>query len=371
MIILTVNAGSSSIRLSAFAQKGNGIEKLAASKYNRGEDSSLIIETFIQDYKIKEVSIIAHRIVHGGTKFVNSCLIDTAVEKEIECLSSLAPLHNPFALEWIQICRATFSGHIPQIAVFDTAFYSTLPEIATIYAIPQNICKQYHIRRYGFHGIAHQALWKRWNELCPDLKNGGRVISLQLGAGCSITAVHHGKAVDTSMGFSPLEGLVMATRSGDIDPSVILYLQRSYRFSRDMVEKMLNCFSGLLGVSEISGDIQELLESNLPEAQLAVKLFCYRIRKYIGAYLAVLGGADAILFGGGVGENAPIVRKLILENMDWLGIILDLQANNAIIGKEGCINSSMSKIEVWVIPVDEASVLAQEAIEVIKKGLNE
>ncbi|MDI6792050.1 MAG: acetate/propionate family kinase [bacterium] len=367
MIILTVNAGSSSIRLAAFVKKGSGMEKPAAGKYKPEEDSPSILKAFLQEHKIKDVSIIAHRVVHGGTQFVNSCLIDSAVEREIDRLSPLVPLHNPFALKWIRTCRAAFGDQVPQAAVFDTAFYSTLPDVATIYALPGNLCQQYHIRRYGFHGIAHRAMWRRWSKLRPDLKDGGRVISLQLGAGCSISAVHNGKAVDTSMGFSPLEGLVMATRSGDIDPGVILYLQRSCGLSIDRIEEMLNHSSGLLGVSGISGDMRALMESGLPGARLAVDLFCYRARKYIGAYLAVLGGADAILFGGGVGENAPAVRRLILKNMHWIGITLDFQANSAIIGKEGRVSSPESKIDVWVIPVDEASVLAREAIGVMNK----
>ncbi|MFH1859450.1 MAG: acetate/propionate family kinase [bacterium] len=389
MTILTINAGSSSIRLALFATKetclvGDGVEMLTAKKYKLEQaclvevDSSAVLEEFIQG--TEKVSVIAHRIVHGGTKFVNSCFIDTAVEKEIARFSPLAPLHNPFALKWIQKCRAIFGESIPQVAVFDTAFYSTMPEVATIYALPQTLCSQYNIQRYGFHGIAHSAMWRRWQAIHlrdkslrgkpSELQDGGKIISLQLGAGCSVTAVQHGKAIDTSMGFSPLEGLMMATRSGDIDPGLILYLQRSCGLSIEQVEELLNHSSGLLGVSGITGspgssDMRILLESNLPQAKLAVKLFCYRAKKYIGAYLSVLQGADGIVFGGGIGENAPEVRRLILEDMEWLGIILDNQANCGIIGKEGCFSSSTSKIEVWVIPVDEASAMAEEAIRVV------
>ncbi|MDI6735257.1 MAG: acetate/propionate family kinase [bacterium] len=363
MTILTINAGSSSLRLALFTTKGDGVEVLAVKKYKLEEiNSSTVLSEFIQGQE--NVSIITHRVVHGGTKFVESCLIDTAVEEEIARLSPLAPLHNPFALKWIQICRAIFGQDIPQVAVFDTAFYSTLPEVATIYALPQTLCSQHHIRRYGFHGIAHKTMWSRWQAIHPELQNGGKIISLQLGAGCSITAVQHGKAIDTSMGFSPLEGLMMATRSGDIDPGLIPYLQRSCGLSIEQVEELLNHSSGLLGVSGISNDMRLLLKSNLQQAKLAVKLFCYRAKKHIGAYLSVLQGADAIVFGGGIGENAPEVRRLILEDMEWLGIILDNQANYGIIGKEGCLSSPKSKIEVWVIPVDEAYAMAREAIRV-------
>ncbi len=365
MIILTVNAGSSSIRLDVFLKNNKTIEKLAGRKYNVEENPS-ILKNFIRDNDIKGVSAIAHRIVHGGSKFVSSCLINESVESGIKELSSLAPLHNPFALKWIQECKKIFGGNMQQVAVFDTAFYSNLPESASFYALPKGLCRQYNIRRYGFHGLAHNAILRRWIELRPDLKKGGKLISLQLGAGSSITAVHNGEAMDTSMGFSPLEGLVMATRPGDMDPEIILYLQRLCGLSADGIEEMLNRSSGLLGLSGISGDMRVLLESDDLDARLAVDIYCYRIRKYIGAYLAVLEGADAILFGGGVGENAPLIRERVLDNMHWLGIVLDSNVNRATIGQEGCISSTESKTKVWVVPVDEARVMAEETIAVIE-----
>jgi acetate kinase len=365
MIILTINAGSSSVRLAAFEK--TGMEELARRKYSVEESSPSILEKFVSDHGIQRISVIAHRVVHGGTMFVSSCVIDADVETEIDRLSLLAPLHNPFALKWIRECGRTFGGHIPQIAVFDTAFYAALPEAAATYALPKDLCGQYGIRRYGFHGLAHSAMLNRWKGLRPDVKDGGKVISLQLGAGCSITAVQNGNVMDTSMGFSPLEGLVMATRSGDIDPDIIFYLNRSSGLPLDEIETTLNHSSGLLGISGISGDMKVLLESTCPEARLAVELFCYRARKYIGAYLAVLQGTDAILFGGGIGENAPQVRRRILEEMQWLGVILDTRSNNATIGKEGRISSPESRTDVRVIPVDEGAVLAQEAVSVIQK----
>jgi acetate kinase len=367
MIILTVNAGSSSVRLAAFARTETGMEKRAGRKYDLEESPQTILKQFVSDNGIHNISVIAHRVVHGGTRFVNSCFIDADVEAEINRLSRLAPLHNPFALKWIRECVRTFGESVPQAAVFDTAFYSALPEAAAVYALPGDLCRQYDIRRYGFHGLAHGAMLQRWKELHPDLKEGGRVVSLQLGAGCSITAVRNGKVMDTSMGFSPLEGLVMATRSGDIDPGIIFYLRRSCGLTLEKIETMLNHASGLLGISGISGDMETLIENPLPDARLAVELFCYRARKYIGAYLSVLQGADAILFGGGVGENSPQVRSRILEEMQWLGIIIDTGSNNATIGEEGCISPPESKTAVWVIPADEASVLAREAFGVMKR----
>ncbi|RJQ45958.1 MAG: acetate/propionate family kinase [Nitrospiraceae bacterium] len=364
MAILAVNAGSSSVRFAAFEKKRNGVGKIASRKYALDESSSSILKTFLRDNGIYEISAVAHRVVHGGTKFSHSCLINPSVESEIDKLSSLAPLHNPFALNWIRMCRAEFGDHVPQVAVFDTAFYAALSEVSMTYALPADLMKKHHIRRYGFHGIAHSAMWKRWKELHPHLKDS-RLISLQLGAGCSITAVRDGKVLDTSMGFSPLEGLVMATRSGDIDPGIILHLGRSCGLSFDEIETMLNHSSGLLGVSGISSDMKALLESSHPDASRAIDLFCYRAKKYLGAYLAVLQGADAVLFGGGIGENAPKVRENILEGMQWTGIFLDTQANNATMGTEGCISLNKSKPAVWVIPADEASVLAEEAVSIV------
>jgi len=365
MIVLTVNTGSSSVRLGAFAGNKNESRKLADRKYTSDESPSSILDEFVHDNGLQSISVIAHRVVHGGTKFLNSCMINADVETEIDKLSSLAPLHNPRALQWIRACREKFGDHVPQVAVFDTAFYSSLPEVAVAYALPKGLCKEYGIRRYGFHGLAHNAMWKRWKELHPKVKEGGKVISLQLGAGCSMTAVHDGKVMDTSMGFSPLEGLVMATRSGDIDPSIAFYLMRSCGFSIEEIENMLNHSSGLLGISEISADMRTLLESDRADARFAVELFCYRIKKYLGAYIAVLQGVDTILFGGGVGENASQVRANILEGLNWLGIVIDTKTNNVTIGTEGCISLPESRTEVWVIPVDEASILAEESAALI------
>ncbi|HBH61933.1 MAG TPA: acetate/propionate family kinase [Nitrospiraceae bacterium] len=362
MVILTVNTGSSSIRLAAVLLKGSGLDIVARGHFKIGETApGTLLRTFLADNKITDIAAVAHRVVHGGLNLVNPCIIDSAVEREIGRLSTLAPLHNPAALNWIHMCREIFDDNVPQIAVFDTAFYSGLPEAASIYALPRRLCKKFDIRRYGFHGLAHSAMLRRWQEIAPDLERGGRVISLQLGAGCSITAVKNGKAVDTSMGFSPLEGLVMATRSGDIDPGLVTYLIHTAGFPPTELDKLLNNQSGLLGVSDHSGDMRVLLESDRPEARLAISLYCYRVRKYIGAYLAVLGGADAILYGGGVGENAPVVRTHILEDMQWCGIELDGRVNSDTIGREGCISLSSGSVAVWVIPVDEAAVLAREA----------
>ncbi len=369
MSILTINAGSSSLRLSLFEQQGAVLALLAEQHYDVADNfNPSLLEAFAASAEAGKITLVVHRVVHGGTRFTTPCLIDAEVEAEIERLIPLAPLHNPPALAWIRTARGLLGEQVPQVAVFDTAFYRSLPEVATDYALPRELCQRHGIRRYGFHGIAHRAMWQRWREIRPEVKNGGRVISLQLGSGCSITAIDQGVPVDTSMGFSPLEGLVMATRSGDFDPAIVVFLQREAGLNSEQIERMLNHQSGLRGVSGISGDMRVLLESGSTGARLAIDLYCYRIRKYIGAYSMVLGGIDAILFGGGVGENSPQVRARILQGMAWLGVELDSTNNESGIGGEHCITAAQSRAEVWVIAVDEASVMVREALAVVSGG---
>lgn len=363
MTVMTVNTGSSSVRLAAFAQQGTSLSQQASGQFSGDRiDPAVILRAFLKDHDIEEVTVVVHRIVHGGARLTAPCRIDAAVEAEIEGLVPLAPLHNPRALRWIRACRVLFGSETTQVAVFDTAFYADLPEVASTYALPRVLCRKHRIRRYGFHGLAHQAMWRRWCELCPPARRDGGAISLQLGAGCSITAIRNGCAIDTSMGFSPLEGLVMATRAGDVDPGLLLFLQRAEGLSPEQMERLLNGESGLCGLSGTSGDMQRLLESEDPSARLAVEVYCYRARKYIGAYLAALGGTHAILFGGGVGEHAPVVREKMLTGLVSLGIVLDPAANRAAIGTEMRISNRCSEAEVWVIPVDEAAILAQAAL---------
>ena len=364
MLLLTINAGSSSLRLSLFEQAGDGLVRLT-EVYHDGitEYAPSLLGDVIASVDVAEITLVVHRVVHGGVLLTSPCLIDAMVEAEIERLIPLAPLHNPAALMWIRLARRLLNEQVPQVAVFDTAFYQSLPEVAATYALPHELCRHYGIRRYGFHGIAHRAMWQRWRALRPEIEGGGRVISVQLGSGCSITAIDRGGPVDTSMGFSPLEGLMMATRSGDVDPTVITYLQREVGLDAEEIERLLNKQSGLFGLSGESSDMRVLLDSDNPDAQLSVDLYCYRVRKYIGAYLAVLGGVDAIVFGGGVGENSSQVRMKILQGMKWLGLELDDDGNKNAVGVEANISTANSRIEVWVIAVDEASVMAQEALE--------
>lgn len=362
-MILTINAGSSSLRLVAFDSGPDGLRRIAASHHGRDEaDSRDLLQRFLQEHRLPPPERVVHRVVHGGDEYVAPCRIDAAVEAGIERLAPLAPLHNPAALTLIRASRALLGAASLQVAVFDTAFFHELPVLAARYALPADLATRHGLRRYGFHGLAHQALWQAWRERQERPPEPARIISLQLGSGCSISAIRDGRPLDTSMGFTPLEGLVMATRCGDLDPGLLLYLQRATGLDAARLEARLSQDSGLLGLSGVSGDMRELLASDVPEARQAIGLYCYRAAKYIGAYLSVLGGAEAIVFGGGVGEHAPAIRAGILEYLRWAGFQLDPAANAALIGQPGCISRADSAVAAWVLPVDEAALMAQQAI---------
>lgn len=373
MIVLTVNTGSSSTRLAAFSMPALARLAEAATALSSARGPGLdpigepqaLLRAFLDRHALRDVVAVAHRVVHGGARLTAPCRVDEAVETEIRRLAPLAPLHNPIALEWIHAARAVLGPDVPQIAVFDTAFYAPLPEVARRYAVPRALAAKHGLRRYGFHGLAHEAMWRRWRALRPDVPEGGRVVSLQLGAGCSMTAVRDGRPLDTSMGFSPTEGLMMATRSGDVDPGLITYLQRHEGLTPEATERLLTRESGLLGVAG-EADMQALLARDDADARLALDMYCQRARKYLGAYLAVLGGADAILFGGGVGEHAPFVRGKILADMEWAGVALDAQANRTAVGAEARLSRPQSRTDIWAIPVDEAVILAQQAVVAVR-----
>lgn len=364
MRVLAVNAGSSSLRLALFEEQGDSIARVRDAHYGAGEigDAAILSDTLGDEGR---ADLTVHRVVHGG-RYSRAQPLDAEVEHEIERYAAVAPLHNPAALRWVRACRTLLGEDAPRIAVFDTAFYHGLPEVAVHYALPGAVSGRYAIRRYGFHGIAHQAMWRQWCAARPEIAQGGRVISLQLGGGCSATAVARGRAVDTSMGFTPLEGLMMTTRSGDVDPGLLTWLQREAGWDADRLEQVLTRDSGLAGVSGTSGDMRELLASRDPRAALAVDMFCYRARKYIGAYLAVLGGADAILFGGGIGEHSAEVRRRIVQRLEGLGIELDEAANESVPAAGGVISAAGSAVELRVTPVDEAKVMVEEALEVVR-----
>lgn len=363
MAVLTINTGSSSVRLGLYERGADGaLEPVAAVRLESGRiDPREQLTAFLGEFGVSP-ALVAHRVVHGGARLTTARRIDDAVEAEIERLTLLAPLHHPPALAWMRAVRAVLGTGVPQAAVFDTAFFAALPREAASYALPQALCERHGIRRFGFHGLAHRALWARWRDLDPSLPEGGKVVSFQLGSGCSAAAIDGGRPRDTSMGFTPLEGLAMATRCGDVDPGLLLYLQRAADLSAVALERLLNEESGLRGLSGTSGDMRELLASDAPQARLALALYCHRARKYLGAYLAVLGGADAVLIGGGVGEHAAAVRETLLTDFEWAGLRLDRAANAAAIGREARISDPASRVQAWVIPVDEGRILAEEAL---------
>jgi acetate kinase len=291
------------------------------------------------------------------------------VWREIEELIDLAPLHNPHNLKGIAAARTVLGPGVPQVAVFDTAFHHSLPETAYLYAIPYQFYRRYRVRRYGFHGTSHRYIAYRYRQLTKRTREATKIITLHLGNGASACAIVAGDSVDTSMGFTPLEGLVMGTRSGDLDPAILEYVSVKEGLSLRDVDSVLNKQSGLLGVSGLTADMRELLaeedESSDRRARLAVDLFCYRVKKYIGAYLAAMNGADAIVFAGGIGENSPRVRQRICAGLDWLGVHLDDTKNAGTVGAEGRVDSEGSRVELWVIPTDEELLIARDTWRVV------
>jgi len=320
------------------------------------------------------IEAVGHRVVHGGDRYVESTVITDQVEAGIDALSELAPLHNPACLAGIRGAKAALGSTVPMVAVFDTAFHRTMPEVARHYAIPTELADRHHIRRYGFHGIAHASLANGYAVCTGTSLMQARIITLQLGNGCSVAAIAEGKSVETSMGFTPLEGLVMGTRSGDVDASLVDYLAEREKVGPAEVERWLNERSGLLGLSGRSNDMRELLRAVEQEgdqrAEFAIDLFCYRARKYLGAYLAVLGGADAIVFGGGIGENAPEVRKRICRNMEWCGLRINADLNHTAVGlrpgSAAKISGEDARPEVYVVAADEETWIAKETARCVR-----
>lgn len=362
MTVLTVNSGSTSIKLALYdATSSEDPIRLAAEHHSgRNLDAPQVLRTFAAKLP-SPPGMIAHRVVHGGTRFVRPTRIDADVLAAIEQLAPLAPLHNPEALRWLKAAREVWGEEIPQIAVFDTAYFANLPRVAAEYALAPRYGTELGVRRYGFHGLAHESLWRRWCAWYPELVRGGRVITLQLGGGCSIAAIDHGDPADTSIGFSPLEGLVMATRSGDVDAGIVPHLQRQLGKTSDEVVELLNGESGLAGLSGTAADPGQLAADPSARARFALDLYCYRIRKYIGAYLAVLGGCDGIVFGGGVGEHVPAVRARALTNLEWAGIVLDPVLNDAAREGDARISDRSGRVRIHVAATDEERVLLHAA----------
>lgn len=315
------------------------------------------------------IARVCHRVVHGADRFDGPVLISDEVLQQIEALSDLAPLHNQSALKVIRAARSHAGRSLPMIAVFDTVFHRDLPERAALYPLPLDLAKRHGIRRYGFHGISHRYLMLRYCQLTRRPVSEVRIITLHLEGGSSAAAIQGGKSIDTSMGLTPLEGLMMGTRSGDIDPAIVTYLMRKENMDGDEAERFLNKNCGLAGVSQVSADTRELREhlSEYP-VNLAVDMYCYRVRKYIGAYLAALGGAEAIVFGGGIGENTPYIRERIAGYFGWCGAVLDPKRNETVIDREDVISTPDSEIKLWVIPTAEGLMMAQDGADYAMEG---
>ncbi|HIJ54318.1 MAG TPA: acetate kinase [Planctomycetes bacterium] len=397
MKVLVINAGSSSVKYHLYRMPQ--VEVLAKGEVERiGEKSSklshffngkthtlqkkvkdvgkameLILETLvggdvgvIRDFS--EIGAVGHRVVHGGEEFTGSVIIDEKVIASIEKFADLAPLHNPPNLAGIQAVQRRLPD-AKQVACFDTAFHTTIPKVAYMYALPYELYEKYHIRRYGFHGISHRYVARRAAAIMGRGKYDINAVTCHLGNGCSVTAVKKGRSIDTSMGFTPLEGVPMGTRSGDLDPSILFYLgDKGYDVKA--LKELCNKKSGLLGISGVSNDVRNLVRlagQGDPRAQLAIDIFCYRIKKYIGVYCAVLDTVDAVVFTGGIGENAVSLRQQICTGLTQLGIQLDGKTNQTVVAKEAEISTDGSRVKVFVIPANEQVAIANDTYELTRR----
>jgi acetate kinase len=318
---------------------------------------------------LADIHAVGHRVVHGGELFKESVIVDDQVLKGIEDCIDLAPLHNPNNLRGIRALREILGQRTPQVAVFDTAFHTSIPEYAYLYALPYHLYRRHRIRRYGFHGTSHRYVAFRYRALHGLTREQTHIITLHLGNGCSAAAIRGGHPVDTSMGMTPLEGLVMGTRSGDLDPAIINLIATKEGLSTQEVESLLNTQSGLLGISGLTNDMktleEELREHDDRRVRLAIEVFCYRARKYVGAFLAAMGGADAIVFTGGIGEHSPDIRARICAGLEWTGLRLDASHNQEIVACEGRISTEESTLHAWVIPTNEELLIARDTVRCI------
>ena len=322
---------------------------------------------------VSDIHAVGHRVVHGGEKFKDSVRIDEEVLRGIEDCIDLAPLHNPANLKGVNAATELLGGGIPQVAVFDTQFHTTMPDVSFLYGIPYAHYRRHKIRRYGFHGTSHRYVSYRYRKMLGIPRDDVKIITLHLGHGCSACAIKNGESMDTSMGFTPLEGLLMASRAGDIDASILEFLGHKEGMTPQELDSMLNKQSGLLGISGLTADMRDLLEEEAEHddrrARLAIEIFCQRVRKYIGAYFVTLGGADAVVFTGGVGENSPIVRRRICAKLESIGLELDETRNqNMHDGEAGEISREGSRLKAYVIPTDEELMIARDTYRVITAG---
>ncbi|MEZ5427662.1 MAG: acetate kinase [Pyrinomonadaceae bacterium] len=366
--------------LITFVAEGEAARRSASPVRNIREAVEMVIRWIASEESgidsiasLADIGAVGHRVVHGGERFTQSTLIDPEVIREIEDCIELAPLHNPANLTGISAAREIFGPGIPQVAVFDTAFHQSLPEKAFLYALPYQFYRRHRIRRYGFHGTSHRYVayrYRRWLGIPRDQTN---VITLHLGNGCSIAAIKNGDPIDTSMGLTPLEGLVMGTRTGDIDPAIVEFICEKEGLTVHQTDALLNKQSGLLGISGLTNDMRELLaeaeENNDRRARLAIEIFCYRARKYIGSYLAAMNGTDAIIFTGGIGENSAEIRDEICRELEWLGVKLDPARNEEKSTEpERLISTDDSRPKVFAIATNEELLIARDAARLILKN---
>jgi acetate kinase len=400
MKILILNCGSSSIKYQLFdMNKKSVLSKGIAEKVGlKGSFVSLekengekvIFEGEIIDHlvgieyilgiiiskkhgcitSLDEIDAVGHRVVNGGEKFNSSVFINDEVQEEIEKFSQLAPLHNPANLKGIYAMKLLIPG-IPQVAVFDTAFHQTLPEYAYMYAIPYSLYKKYGIRRYGFHGTSHYFISRRACEILNKDISELKIITCHMGNGSSMTAIKNGKSIDTSMGFTPLEGLIMGTRSGDTDIGILTFIMDKEEIGISAINTLINKQSGMLGITGISSDMREIEDAAMKNenhrARLGLDMFIYRAKKYIGAYIAAMCGVDLIIFSGGIGENSPKIRSSICECLKFMGLEFDFKKNEGLKSKEAVISKPGSKITVMVVPTNEELVIAEDTMRIVSE----
>ena len=400
MIILVLNCGSSSIKYQLFkmgekeeviakgvverigftdavishkpAGKAKYKEQLPIMDHTAG--INLVMSTLVHKEhgvlkKIEEITAVGHRVVQGGEKYKESVLITKEVIQDIEACVDLAPLHNPANLKGIISVDSLLPG-IPQIAVFDTSFHQSMPSHAFMYAIPREYYEKYGIRKYGYHGTSHKYVYKQASKILGRDTREMKVVSCHLGNGASVTAIEHGRSMDTSMGFTPVDGLIMGTRTGDIDPGVLLFLADKEHLSLKGISNMINKRSGMMGISEISSDMRDLelayYEGN-ERANLALTMYAYRVKKFIGAYAAIMNGLDLVIFTGGIGENDFNIRRMIAQNMDYLGLDFDEPGNHGVKGEDKIITKPDSKVTAMVLKTNEELVIATDTYKILEK----
>lgn len=396
MKILVLNCGSSSVKYQLFNMEQEtvlakglveriGLEQAVLNHQPQGKEK-MVFQENIPDHStaikmvldalvspqhgvlqsIDEIQAVGHRTVHGGSEFAQSVLIDEKTMATLKKLYDLAPLHNPPAVKGIEACQKILPK-VPQVAVFDTAFHQTMPTCAYLYSLPYELYEKYGIRRYGFHGTSHKYVAHRGAEFIGRPLTELKTITCHLGNGASITAIQQGKSVDTSMGFTPLEGLTMGTRCGDIDPAIVTFLMEKEKLDSDGLNELMNKKSGVLGISGVSSDFRDLEQAAAQghkRAQLALDKFAYEVKKYIGAYAAVLGGLDMLVFTAGLGENSPEMREAVLSGLEYLGIAIDPHKNK-VRGREAEISTPTSKVKVLVIPTNEELMIARDTKEIV------